>query len=137
MIAYDTNVLIYALEGTSEWTRAAQVVVQEGERDGAVLSVLAWQELLTGATLKGNVLDTNVVAALKALGATRFIPVSMAICERAVELTKCYGKQVYGYDAIHLATALESKATVFVTNDKALLGLHIDRLEIRGLALVA
>jgi predicted nucleic acid-binding protein len=42
MIAYDTNILIYALEGTSEWASAAQAVIQQGEHDGAVLSVLAW-----------------------------------------------------------------------------------------------
>jgi len=60
MIAYDTNVLIYALEGTSEWAAAAQGIVAQGERDGAVLSVLAWQELMTGAVLKGNGLDAAV-----------------------------------------------------------------------------
>jgi predicted nucleic acid-binding protein len=133
MIAYDTNILIYALEGTSEWAGAAQAVVQQGERDGAVLSVLAWQELMTGALLKGNGLDSTVASVLRDLGATKFMPVSQTICERAVALTKRFGKQVYGYDAIHLATALEHKATAFVTNDKALLGVHIDGLDIRGL----
>src|SRR5438105_4520644 len=116
MIAYDTNVLIYALEGTSPWARAAQAVVQQGERDGAVLSVLAWQELMTGAMRKDDGLESTVAKVLRDLGATRFVPVSQTICERAVALTKRYGKQVYGYDAIHLATALEHKAIVFVTN---------------------
>lgn len=133
MIAYDTNVLIYALEGTSSWATAAQAIVQQGERDGAVLSVLAWQELMTGAALQGEGLDGKVALALRDLGATRFVPVSQAICERAVALTKGYGKQVYGYDAIHLATALEHKAEAFVTNDKVLLNLQIDGLDIRGL----
>lgn len=36
MIAYDTNILIYALEGTSSWAEAAQAIVQQGERDGAI-----------------------------------------------------------------------------------------------------
>ena len=135
MIAYDTNILIYALEGTSEWARAAQAVVQEGERGGAALSVLVWQELMTGVVLKGNGLDADVAAALSSLGATRFVPVTQAICERAVALTKHYGKLVYGYDAIHLATALEHKANVFMTNDKALLSVHIEGLTIRGLEL--
>lgn len=133
MIAYDTNVLIYALEGTSSWAAAAQAVVQQGEQDGAVLSVLVWQELMTGAVLQGEGLDNKVAMVLRDLGATRFMPVSQAICERAVALTKHYGKQVYGYDAIHLATALEHKANIFVTNDKVLLGLRISGLDIRGL----
>lgn len=133
MIAYDTNILIYALEGTSSWASAAQTVVQQGERDGAVLSVLAWQELMTGAVLRGGGLDGKVEMLLTELSATRFIPVTKTICERAVSLTKRYGKQVYGYDAIHLATALEHKAEVFITNDKALLTLQVDGLQIRGL----
>lgn len=133
MIAYDTNVLIYALEGTSPWAASAQAIVQQGEQDGTVLSVLAWQELMTGAVLRGAGLDGKLAMVLRDFGATRFMPVSQAICERAVALTKHYGKQVYGYDAIHLATALEHKAQAFVTNDEVLLNLQIDGLAIRGL----
>ena len=133
MIAYDTNILIYALEGTSSWAEAAQAIVQQGERDGAVLSVLAWQELLTGTVLQGDGLDGKVTMALHDLGATRFMPVTQAICSHAVALTKQHGKQVYGYDAIHLATALEHKAEAFITNDKALLGVQIEGLAIRSL----
>lgn len=133
MIAYDTNILIYAFEGTSPWAAAAQVVVQQGERDGAVLSVLAWQELMTGAALRSDGLDGKLAMVLRDFSATRFMPVSQAICERAISITRRYGKQAYGYDAIHLATALEHKAEVFVTNDKTLLALQIDGLDIRGL----
>src|SRR5580698_7651091 len=104
MIAYDTNILIYALEGIGSWATAAQEVVRRGEQDGAVLSVLAWQELMTGATLHADGLDKKLALILDDFGATRFVPVSQAICERAVALTKRYGKQAYGYDAIHLAT---------------------------------
>jgi predicted nucleic acid-binding protein len=133
MIAYDTHVLVYALDRNGEWAHAAQDVVRQGERDGAVLSVLAWQELLTGALLKGSDLENAVTGALCALGATRFMPVTQAIVERALDLTRRYGKQAYGYDAIHLATALEHRVSVFITNDKALLGLHIEGLDIREL----
>ena len=57
---------------------------------------------------------------------------SLAISKRAVSLTKRYGKQVYGYDAIHLATAIEHKVTCFIANDKKLLGLTLKELELRG-----
>jgi len=133
MIAYDTNILIYALEGTSTWSKAAQLIVQQGEHEGAVLSILAWQELMTGAALSGGDLDKKLSSILHDLGATKFVPVTLAICERAVTLTKRYGKQVYGYDAIHIATAIEYKAKSFVTNDKALTSLQIDELIIRSL----
>ncbi|MEJ0073153.1 MAG: PIN domain-containing protein [Candidatus Saccharibacteria bacterium] len=125
--------MIYALEGTSTWSNVAQAIVKQGESEGAVLSVLAWQELMTGAALKGNNVDKKLDAILRDLGTTRFVPVTLAICERAVALTKRYGKQVYGYDAIHLATALEYKADTFITNDKALIGLQLDALTIRSL----
>lgn len=133
MIAYDTNILIYALEGSSSFAKAAQAIVQQGEHDGAVLSVLAWQELMTGAVLKGKGLDRDVASTLSDLHNTRFVPVSKAICERAVALTKKYGKKVYGYDAIHLATAIEHKADIFITNDKMLLSLQIDGLRMQWL----
>jgi predicted nucleic acid-binding protein len=133
MIAYDTNILIYALEGTSLFSEAAQTVVQQGEHNGAVLSVLAWQELMTGAVLRGNDLDKKLAIVLNDLSATRFIPVNIAICRRAVALTKYYGKQLYGYDAIHIATAIEHKAEYFVTNDKALIELQVKEMIIRNL----
>lgn len=57
----------------------------------------------------------------------------LTVCERATTLTKRYGKQIYGYDAIHVATALEYKADSFITNNKVLTSLQLDELVIRGL----
>jgi predicted nucleic acid-binding protein len=133
VISYDTNVLIYALENVSPWAAAAQATVREGEQDGAVLSILAWQELMSGAVLHGSGLDAVLAESLGQLGVTKFVPVSQAICERAVSLARRFGRQIYGYGAVHLATALGHKAGVFVTNDKELLKLRIDGLDIRGL----
>lgn len=133
MIAYDTNILIYALEGTSPWAAAAQAIVQKGEQDGAALSVLAWQEIMTGVALRGEGMEGRVMAALTDLGATRFIPVTPKICERAVGLTKIYGKRLYGYDAIHIATAIDNKAELFITNDKVLLDLRLNEILICSL----
>jgi predicted nucleic acid-binding protein len=133
MIAYDTNILIYALEGTSSWSNAAQLIIEQGERDGAVLSVLAWQELMTGAALRGNNSDEKLALILSDLSSTKFVPVSLTICKRAAELTKRYGKKVYGYDAIHIATAIEYGAVSFVTNDKALTELQLDEIVTQSL----
>ena len=133
MIAYDTNLLIYALEGQSEWSKAAQIVIEEGEHEGAILSVLAWQELVSGALIQNTGADVKVAQALRDLRSTRFVPVSQKICETALSLTRRYGKRVYGYDAIHLATAIEYKARFFVTNDKSLVQLHLDELFITKL----
>jgi predicted nucleic acid-binding protein len=134
MVAYDTNILIYALEGRGPWAAAAQDLVRQGENDGAVLSVLARQELMTGAVLRGGTAD-KLVEVLSELRATEFAPVTEAVCDRAVALTESYGKKLYGYDAIHIATAIERGAEAFVTNDKALLGLNITELQVRGLVM--
>jgi predicted nucleic acid-binding protein len=133
MIAYDTNILIYALEGTSFWSKAAQMIVEEGEHEGAILSVLTWQELITGAILSKANQDKKLAIILNDLNATKFAPVSFNIAKRAVSLTKYYGKQVYGHDAIHIATAIEHKAKCFFTNDKKLLKLNLKEIEICGL----
>ena len=133
MIAYDTNVLIYALEGVSSWSKSAQAIVQQGEHEGAMLSVLVWQELMTGAVMRGGGLDKKLAIILNDLGATKFVPVSLSICERATYLTKRYGKQFYGYDAIHIATAIEHKVEFFITNDRELLSLKLDELKILSL----
>jgi predicted nucleic acid-binding protein len=133
MIAYDTNILIYALEGISSWSKAAQAIVQSGEHEGAVLSVLIWQELMTGAVMRGDDSDKRLANILNDFSATKFAPVTLSICEKATSLTKHYGKQVYGYDAIHLATAIEFKAEYFVTNDKELLSLELDEVKIISL----
>lgn len=133
MLAYDTNILIYALEGTDRLSKAAQLIVQKGEHDGAVLSVLAWQELMTGAALHKYNSTDKLTAALNDLRGTRFMPVTLAVCRQAVALTQRYGKSLYGYDAIHIATALIYKAEAFITNDKTLVELQPNEVVIRSL----
>jgi predicted nucleic acid-binding protein len=133
MIAYDTNILIYALEGTSSWSKLAQAVIERGEQEGAILSVLAWQELMTGAVINGEGNDEKLAAILNDLSFTKFAPVSLSISKKAVALTKRYRRQVYGYDAIHIATAIEHKAKCFITNDKKLLNLSLKEIKICNL----
>lgn len=134
MIAYDTNILIYALEGSSEWSTAAQAVVDQGIFEGAVLSILVWHELATGLVLQGQGIDKVLAQMGGRLGQTKFMAVTQSISDRAIGLTRQFGRQISGNDALVLATALEHKASVFVTNDKALLGVQrVDGLEIRGL----
>jgi len=85
--------------------------------------------------LRGVGFDGKLNIVLYDFSATRFMPVTQVICEKAVALTKRYGKQVYGYDAIHLATALKYIAEAFVANDKALLNVYVKGVDIRALQL--
>ena len=69
---------------------------------------------MTGAALRGGDLDKKLSYILHDLGTTRFVPVTLAICERAVALTKRYGKQVYGYTLYILLLRLSIKLKVLL-----------------------
>ncbi len=133
MISYDTNVLMYALEGHSQFQVVAQTIVRRGEREGAILSVLVKQELLTGATLRGPKVFAQVEQALGLLATATYISVDASIVEAAANLTLRYGRKLIGYDAIHLATAMKAGVGEFWTNDKSLTRLKLDGLKIRSL----
>lgn len=129
MISYDTNVLIYALETSDDIGLQAQSIVSRGESEGATLSIIVKQELLTGALLRG--VDTgNIDLALASLGATTFRDVDESVVDKALELTKKYGRKCMQNDAIIIATAILAGARVFYTNDDQLLRAGITEIRI-------
>ncbi len=132
MISYDTNILIYALEGNPTFGKAAQNIIERGEREGAVLSILAYQELITGLVLRG-IDPTPLRSILGELKNTKFVDVSKTIVDKACELTAQYNKKAFGYDAIHLATAITAGSPVFYTSDEQLLSLRNPDLKIAAL----
>jgi predicted nucleic acid-binding protein len=133
MISYDTNILIYAIEGHPQFGAAARAIVQQGETDGATVSVLLQHEFLSGVALH-NPRDMNTAAALfETFVSTVFEPVSAQICQRAAAMTARYGRKLSGYDALHLATAVLAGSQVFYTNDKLLLELGCSEIAITPL----
>lgn len=132
MISYDSNVLIYALEGDSEFSANAQDVILAGERHGASLSVLTKQELLSGVILHEGEMD-KVRDSLESLKSTRFVSVNDEVIEKSLKLTEKYGKKCYGYDAILLATAIVSGADRFYTNDHEILACNITEITVISL----
>ena len=132
MISYDTNVLIYALEGHPEFGTASQKIVLLGESQGAVLSVLAKHELYTGVVL-GAGDASGTMSAFGSLTNMRLIDATEDVVDIAVELTVKYGKKCRGYDALILATAISSGAQTYYTNDKNLLRAGIEEIVVVGL----
>ena len=120
LIALDTSVWIYHFEGSAAHGRAADSVleaVSEGHVT-AVASELVLLELLVAPLKKGaqDVAD-EIELALLHFPHLQLAPVTRAVLVRAAEIRARYGLRTP--DAVMVATAIESGATLSVTNDNA------------------
>jgi predicted nucleic acid-binding protein len=113
-------VLIYFLEGGpfAKAARAVLAAIRDGKAQ-AVLSTLALLEVQVGPYRKGDQdLADRYFVLLQELVNCQWVPVSYRISDLAARLRAEHG--LAAPDAIHLATALESGAEIFVTNDRGL-----------------
>ena len=120
LVALDTSVWIYHFEGSAAYGRTADSVLEavtEG-KIGAVASELVLLELLVAPLKKGaqDVAD-EIELTLQHFPNLQLAPVTRAVLVRAAEIRARYGLRTP--DAIMLATAVESGATLAVTNDNA------------------
>ena len=120
LLSLDSCVLICFLEGGPFGPAAKEVIKAIRDRKAeAVISTLALLELQVGPYRKGDQdLADRYFVLLQDLANCHWIPLSYRIADRAAQLRAEYRLEVP--DSIHLATAFESGATVFVTNDKDL-----------------
>lgn len=134
MVALDTNILIYVLEGHAEFGPAAAAVLRTAQGDGT-LSELVYLELLSKADFS-NARHRQLALDFLADQQLRFTPVSKAILLRAAELragrASLDAKLGVG-DAVHLASALQTGAETFITNDQILTRLSIPGLRVVSL----
>jgi predicted nucleic acid-binding protein len=120
LIALDTSVWIYHLEGSAAYGQAADRVLEtvaQGRIEG-VASELVLLELLVAPLKKGaqDVAD-EIELALLHFPHLQLAPVTRPVLVRAAEIRARYGLRTP--DAIMIATAVESGATLAVTNDDA------------------
>ena len=120
LIALDTSVWIYHFEGSAAHGRAADSVleaVSEGHV-AAVASELVLLELLVAPLKKGaqDVAD-EIELTLLHFPHLQLAPVTRAVLVRAAEIRAQYGLRTP--DAVMVATAIESGATLSFTNDSA------------------
>ena len=129
LIALDTSVWIYHFEGSVAYGQAADSVLEAvaQARIGAVASELVLLELLVAPLKKGSqdVAD-EIELALLHFPNLQLAPVTRAVLIRAAEIRARYGLRAP--DAIVLATAVESGATLAVTNDSA--WRKVDEIEV-------
>ena len=119
LIALDTSIWIYHFEGSAVLGRAADSVleaVSEG-RVAGVVSELVLLELLVAPLKKGaqDVAD-EIELTLLHFPHLQLAPVTRGVLSRAAEIRARYGFRTP--DAIMIATAIESGATLAVTNDR-------------------
>jgi predicted nucleic acid-binding protein len=120
LVALDTSVWIYHFEGSVAHGRAADSVLEavaQGRPRG-VVSELVLLELLV-APLKKGAQDAadEIELTLLHFPHLHLAPVTRPVLVRAAESRARYGLRAP--DAIMLATAVESGATLAVTNDAA------------------
>ena len=120
LIALDTPVWIYHFEGSAAYGQAADSVlgrIAQGQI-GAVASELLLLELLVAPLKKGaqDVAD-EIELALLHFPNLRLAPITRGVLVRAAEIRARYGLRTP--DSIMVATAVDSGATLAVTNDNA------------------
>jgi predicted nucleic acid-binding protein len=127
-IALDSNVLIYLLDADGPRSDLVALIVDgiEEGRVEAVLSTIGLVEVLTGPARSGQVAAFEEMAAeLRELGLD-VVALGAGIAEDAAWIRGRDGFDLG--DAVHLASARASGATLFITNDRRIKA--ITRLEV-------
>jgi len=118
LIALDSNILIAALSPHEEHSTRAQQLIKDiaSNRYQAVVSSIAYGEILSFSTQQvARALDLG--SFLRQIKNCATIAADDTICLAAGELRRTYGGKLKLPDALHLATALNQKADLFITND--------------------
>jgi predicted nucleic acid-binding protein len=117
-VALDTSVLIYQLEKHPRYFQLSDAIFVWLEHAGnsAVTSTLSLTELLVPAHRDG---DARRLQDYRGLFATYpgliWLPPDLVIADRAAQLRAEY--RLKTPDAIHAATAIQSRVSAFLTND--------------------
>ena len=131
MFYLDSNVFIYALEGSERYSEAvARLLERLGDPPTAVTSELTIGECLIGAA--SDELAALYLDVLSNEDVVRTIPVTRAIVEMGARHGRRSGVRLV--DAIHIATAVSADCKVFVSNDLRLkVPQGLRKLDLRNL----
>ncbi|MBS7626801.1 PIN domain-containing protein [Candidatus Bathyarchaeota archaeon] len=121
----DINIFVYWLGNHPTFGRASYEwikKIEEAPRGKYVTSALTLYQTmviiagLTGKNLKDQELIEEVVNSIESLSGLRIIPLTMEDVTQAAKLMKEYSLDCE--DAMHLATALRSRAKEIISNDE-------------------
>lgn len=120
-IGLDTNLFIYAFEQNKNYGEKAKTILNE-IKDGnikAISSIITLTEILTKPLHERNeVLKKQYKLLLTHFPNLTIVPIDAEIAERAAYLRVKYGLKTA--DALILSSAIQSSATLFITNDQRL-----------------
>lgn len=131
VLALDTNVFIYALKEKSQFNQVANVLLEQirERRPKVFISVLVLEEIFIRIFRENS--EEKIpyyLGLLTAGGIISIVDVSRQVAIKAAQIRANY-RSLRTPDAIHLATAIESKAKFFVTADRRL-PKKIEKLQI-------
>jgi predicted nucleic acid-binding protein len=133
-VALDTNIFIYALSSSGGKAEKSRIVLNKiKELNLSVsISVLAFEEFLVKVYKENLEKDLSYYEDfLTGGGLIRVMDLDRSIARRAAFLRSKY-KNLRAPDAIHLASAIEARARIFVTADRRL-PKKIDKLAVKVL----
>lgn len=118
-LAVDANLLIYILEGNPVFGKVSADFIKQCQANSVevVISELMYLEVLAADSMS----EAGASKAKRWLDELSFTykPVTQEVLLAAARLRRRYGMRTP--DAIYVASAIQSKCTYFVTNDRVLL----------------
>ena len=129
MIALDTNIFIYVLNGHEQFGPLSAQLLKN--KDPKTASRLVYAEILASPKLDNEAMRSKALAFLDELD-IKWQDVNNKVLMEAASLRRSR-PQLKLVDALHLASAKISQAEMFFTNDQDLQLLKIPSLDIKGL----
>lgn len=133
LIAFDTNIAIYAVNNHPEFSEPSVKVIERAEALGCSLSVIMSTELLCFPRPGDHESIAQIEEFLQSFRNTSFTDYSVAIARQAAKILRQY-RSLRLADAVHLATAVEAGVTEFWTNDQKLAKIQLPSTKIKLLS---
>lgn len=118
LIGLDTNIFIYQFQGNPQFGKHTQNIFSQlaSNKIQAVTSIITFTEVLSFK--KSEEVISDLKSLLLEVPNLEMKDVSIDIAEEAARIRRTYGFHLP--DAIQLATAINGKAAMFITNDTKL-----------------
>lgn len=131
MLALDSNLFIYLLDGNEQFLQKSKKWLNVAKFSETCISTLVITEALSKV---GKTDFKNALFFLESLckeSSVKVVPIDRSVAIKAAEIRG--QANVSTADALHLASAICSGATRFITNDLKLVGKKFDQLRVEAL----